>query len=486
MSRRAILVAQLLVLGGCLSGALNVVLAAETFPYTAYINSDGVYIRSGPGQNYYPASKLGLGAAVTVYRHDPGGWYAIRPPEGSFSWIAAEFLEPDEGNIATVIGDRVVARVGSMLSDVRDVIQVRLERGEQVEVYEAQRVGTGPAARTWYKVAPPAGEFRWIYGQFLDESPPTPKPRDASPANNLLIARMLDSETAEESEVQGPTDEGGQSLSTRDVVSYADDPRERAIERPIDSRQEPADSRLSSRFSDGPRSEPRQREERLADDSNSDWREPRQREESRLPVAATSGDLATQLANLELELAQMVTHPPEQWRLEPLLVECDAALRTADGPLERGHVRLLLRRVERFADIQREYAESSGPDFDSAPIADEPGLLFADRSAADRPTADRAIVERLATDDRETDGPSYDGTGRLAQVVARGNDTPRYILLDKFGKPRCYISPAAGVNLQPFVGREVGVQGTLGYLPEHAAQHVTVRQIVPLQGRLFR
>ncbi|HKD38479.1 MAG TPA: SH3 domain-containing protein, partial [Pirellulales bacterium] len=68
-----------------LSAAVAVAGDDGQFPYTAYANSDDVYIRSGPGKNYYPTDKLPRGEPVEVYRHDPGGWYAIRPPRNSFS-----------------------------------------------------------------------------------------------------------------------------------------------------------------------------------------------------------------------------------------------------------------------------------------------------------------------------------------------------------------------------------------------------------------
>jgi uncharacterized protein YraI len=154
-------------------------LAADQFPYTAYVNADDVYVRSGPGKNYYPTTKIQRGVAVEVYRHDPGGWFAIRPPEGSFSWVSAKYLQASEGDLALVNGDRVAARVGSDFSEIRDSIQIRLERGESVAVLEAKRFGDGPAAQTWYKIAPPAGEFRWVQGQFLDLEPLAEKTRSA-------------------------------------------------------------------------------------------------------------------------------------------------------------------------------------------------------------------------------------------------------------------------------------------------------------------
>src|SRR5574340_1094914 len=102
-------------------------LAEQTFPYKAYVIADEVYVRSGPGQSYYPTDKLKLGQPVEVYRHDPGGWYAIKPPADSFTWVSGRFLKPGSDNLAVVDDDRIAARVGSRFSDIRDVIQVRLD-----------------------------------------------------------------------------------------------------------------------------------------------------------------------------------------------------------------------------------------------------------------------------------------------------------------------------------------------------------------------
>ena len=62
-------------------GAMNAWSAESAFPYKAYVTADDVYVRSGPGENYYPTDQLKAGTEVEVYRHDPGGWYAIRPPK---------------------------------------------------------------------------------------------------------------------------------------------------------------------------------------------------------------------------------------------------------------------------------------------------------------------------------------------------------------------------------------------------------------------
>lgn len=150
--------------------ALPASAAEVSFPYTAYANAQNVQVRSGPGENYYATAALPQGAAVEVYRHDPGGWYAIRPPQDSFSWVQAEDVVPSNDRLVVVDRPRVPARVGSQLNDQRDVIQVHLERGEQLEVLGVKTFA-GASGKTWYKVAPPSGEFRWVYGRFLSREP---------------------------------------------------------------------------------------------------------------------------------------------------------------------------------------------------------------------------------------------------------------------------------------------------------------------------
>jgi uncharacterized protein YgiM (DUF1202 family) len=86
--------------------------AQTSFPYKASATSDDVYVRSGPGQTYYATDKLKRGQQVEVYRHDPGGWCAIRPIEGSFTWVSSRFLKPTKHNLAVVTEENVAARVG--------------------------------------------------------------------------------------------------------------------------------------------------------------------------------------------------------------------------------------------------------------------------------------------------------------------------------------------------------------------------------------
>ena len=52
-----------------------------------------VGVVAGPGHRFYATDRLSRGTKVQIYREEPSGWLAIRPPEGSFSWTPAEFVE---------------------------------------------------------------------------------------------------------------------------------------------------------------------------------------------------------------------------------------------------------------------------------------------------------------------------------------------------------------------------------------------------------
>ena len=95
----------------------------QRFPYDATVAIDGVYIRSGPGEKYYPTTRLQQGVGVRVQRHDPGGWYMISPPEGSFSWIPARYVKKNGPATGEVTQDQVVVYVGSDFGEEASVFQ---------------------------------------------------------------------------------------------------------------------------------------------------------------------------------------------------------------------------------------------------------------------------------------------------------------------------------------------------------------------------
>ena len=134
------------------------------FPYQANVGKDNVLVRSGPGGRYYPTGRLSAGDRVTVHRHDPGGWFMVSPPQGSFSWIQADGVQVN-GTTATVTATSLPVRVGSRFDDGdRNVISRRLSRGETVQVTGQ---GQDESGKQLLKIVPPRLEYRWVSGGVL-------------------------------------------------------------------------------------------------------------------------------------------------------------------------------------------------------------------------------------------------------------------------------------------------------------------------------
>ena len=353
------------------------------FPYTAYVASTDVHVRSGPGRDYYPTAKLNKGEAVEVYRHDPGGWLAIRPPHGSYSWVSSRHLDVQEDNLAVVNSQRVVARVGSAFSDVRDVIQVRLEKDEPVELLEPPMPDS-----PWCKIAPPAGEFRWIFSKYIQRELPEDLAEDQREAGTKL------------------REDGNVRLTAGD--DEADSPDKRS------ARAEMADDLARLR----------------------------------------------ELEHVDIELSAIVAKDVSQWSFDELHQRVESAIDAAQDPLERGRARVLLDKLARFDDIKRRHEALRNPRVETP-----------DRGAAGAPLRSRP-------------DPRFDATGRLSPVVSQRTGGPQYALVDSSGAVLSFVTPAPGVNLRPFVDKQVGVNGQRGYLTDLARQHISVQRVTLLDTQL--
>jgi hypothetical protein len=356
--------------------------SADESPYVAYVNSDDVEVRSGPGRDYYPTAKLKKGEPVEVYRQDPGGWLAIRPPQGSFSWVAARHLDVLEDDLGRVNSDRVVVRVGSELTDARDAIHVRLARDEDVELLEP------PADDTpWCKIAPPAGEFRWIFAKHVDREPR--------------------------------------------ADSAADAPRSKTNQKP----------------------RPRVRLTGGDEDENAS---PPERDSEHSEIA---GDLARlrELENIDMELSNILVRDISTWSFDELKKRALAAAGAAQSALESGMAQVLIDKLARFEEIKRRHdAVRAAP----APApGNEVGAAIGFRRFA-----------------------RFDGIGRLAPVVSQRTGGPQYALLDASGAVLSFVTPVPGVNLRPFVDKQVGVTGQRGYLTDMQRAHITVQRVSVLDN----
>ena len=146
--------------------ATSVETAARSFPYVAQITADDVYIRSGPGTNYYHCSKLNKGEKVVVVG-SKFSWSRIVPPEGSFSWISKQYVKVDAANpgIGIVTGDAVRVYAGSEAQKPihSEKVQNKLNKSEKVKIM----AGAGEAS-DYYKIVPPTGAYLWVSTRYIE------------------------------------------------------------------------------------------------------------------------------------------------------------------------------------------------------------------------------------------------------------------------------------------------------------------------------
>ncbi len=362
--------------------AASAVCGEQAFPLKAYVAADNAEVRSGPGEDFYPTDKLKKGEEVEVYKRDARGWCGIRPPERSFSWVSGRVLKFEEGNVAIVKEDDVASRVGSSISNVRDVIQVRMHKGEAVEILDPKE-SPGGKSQVWYKIAPPSGEFRWISEKYLSKERPLDDLSDGG---------------------SGDSDAGQDSPRSSDGIE-----------------------KLSSR------------------------------------------QFQAELDRIDLELSMMVVEDPAAWSFDAMRIRGESLLDRAGDAADRGKARLLVNKIARFEDIKQRY--------------DTVTAMREQNATSNRfLTGLQKTMEKAAA--MADPSGQFDGVGQLQMVFSPKVGSPRYALVDEAGNVRYYVTPAPGVNLQNYVGRQVGITGTRGYMPEQHAQHITARHVSSLETQI--
>ena len=394
--------------------------ADDTFPYTARVALDQIEMRCGPGWDYYATGVLQRSADVEVYRREPGGWLAIRPPQGSFSWVAARHLEStQQADVMRVSTDGVVAWVGSSIAQVsQHKWQVRLKRHELLEVLGKQAVAIGPgfAIETYYKVAPPAGEFRWIHAKYA--RPPTARSHQVS-QSTIEVTSFQPA-----AKIRAPTAASSQPTWT-------------AIPKPV-ARRKPGDG-------------------------------------------LSSAELSERVEQLNLDLGMLVSRPMEQWNLDDLRVRIAKISDAAAGTRWADSARELARRVRDFDDLQRRYRRMLEHDFSNVRDA-RPGVSAAPRllDSKDGDSTDSAAgdqVDPVAAFEvyRPND---FDAEGWLVPVHSTKRIAPPFAVLDDDGRVRCYVSPLPGLNLRRYQRKYVGLYGQRRFVKSLRAPHVTAERVV--------
>ena len=507
---------------GCL--AVGGPVDAQEFPYTAYVTGEQAYVRSGPGQRYYPTGQVPQGYAVEVYRHDGDGWCAVRPTAGSFSWVASHQVRAVEAGIVEVVGEHVVARVGSQLAPNRSAVQVLLPIGELLELMPADAISIPESDDPrWVRIAAPAGEFRWIAASALSRQPPietAPQPSGSGWSRQSDHPASAKNETTSVFNHLNPTDSVFRAGVTQAGVTQTGVPQAGvaqtglrfgapqaiAINEPALLSQadpnamevvtgSPAELQLAQFQSQSSNLTPPALLGRSAiglgraetGSTALQSSQPRVRFEGLTPPATVK---VTSVEELELRLSQIVVEPPEQWQLTPLETAAKDLMAETKSRSVRAQLREVQQRITRFQEVQNRYSNpaprvaSERDPFEAGDeLADDTsGLTGQSSRVRERVRRDFAGNSSTAAADR----PLYDATGLLKPVISKRKEAPQYALVDEGGKVLSFVTPTPNLNLKPYIGRRIGVHGKRGFMPEYRRAHVTAGRVTPLKGSLRR
>lgn len=458
--------------------------AAGDFPYIAYVAEPETFVRSGPGRNHYPTEQLPAGYAVEVYRHDGNGWCAIRPPEGSFSLAPINQLQLLDQRTARVAGASVAARVGSVLGDEHHAVQVMLDPNETVALLEPPSP-TSP----WVRIAPPAGEFRWIAARRLSRVPPTEsallvatpagwqspaapvaatsigrigmpepsddpaamtgdpfahlRPTDASQASATALAGRPSNPSWLPTSAPGNADALGATAARANDVPHAGDDLEIIPGSPAAVQQAQYEQAAASPSTSLPSSPPSADAPPNDDASDVAAAPPPLSNPPRIRFEghAASGPLDPRVAEMQLRLSQIVIGAPASWQFAGLRDETAALLAQEQSPECRGQLRDLLDRIGTFESVQARYRSLPATSQVIASTAAAPPVE-SDPAVGAAPTSGTAdVLARVRSDlgvDRQDNGITpTPGVTPTPQVPGAANAQANY---DAVGRLKPVVS----------------------------------------------
>ncbi|MDR0704372.1 MAG: hypothetical protein LBF88_05220 [Planctomycetaceae bacterium] len=447
----------------------SVVTASEQYPYYASVAVTETFVRSGPGIEFYPTSQLWLGDKVEVY-YETEEWCAIRPPIGSFSWISARYVDLGTNNIGRVIADGLASRVGSENTKLCDTVQVKLKKGEKVFVLDRLETPENIASPLWFKIVPPSGEFRWVSRDALMLPALMQTAQRISPKRSIVQVTYEHGESDVES---GNVDKSEPIVPppTRPVKL----PTPRLTNIPANEAVTPQKTMVNlPSLSD-----------KLASNQS------KQFQTINLPKEPDPFQNAFEELKEETRIA--LTRPTEEWVFDVLIHRGSELYEVAPTNSDLEKVYHLVETLQRTKAVRREIAMRR--QFRSGYLPTSPTLaaLYSSNAIPNVPTGSasnsgapapmnpatslsvspsQSASKIAATVKTSTSAPTplangktteFDLAGKLGAFQPLPKGHPPYALVDEQEQIICLVSPAAGVDLKPYLGKMVKINGILGF-----------------------
>ena len=77
--------------------------------------------------------------------------------------------------------------------------------------------------------------------------------------------------------------------------------------------------------------------------------------------------------------------------------------------------------------------------------------------------------------------PRFDGAGIVQRSALSYGGAPRHVLLAPNGRILAYLQGEAGLNLDQYLGRSMGIIGRRAYRGDLQADFIVVRNLVPVR-----
>jgi len=510
-----------LVVACCTAG--HCIAQSDNSPHLVYVDQEGVTARCGPGPQFYRTDPLRHGQSLEVYVETDDGWLGVRPPDESFCWLPADVLKVSKKqDFAIVTEDETLAWIGTHLGKANKYLwQVALAKGEEVAILGRAKREGADGIQLWYRIVPPAGEFRWIHRDQVVENPELlvrgkPSTRSEFAHAEPTIAdepaevvddrpRYASSTRSDQNEVDAEPRQPTSMRTERSVIGQAD-AQSASPSRPDDvvigSGVVPAINVVASNqmiarhevapqvsFTSAPVVQaighnatllpPASMPQELAD--SFDRRNATAPAMTSMPAAYQVQSIDTRVVvptsslvpmpsnmaarrdsvdGLQLELSRLMSRSASAAEVQGVLDASIAQSRENANPQDRARAAMIVQRAQQYQQIaQRRDFQSPG----TISLPSNPMSIAIPTVSPQAAPPPLLPMSEMA---------SSESVGFLVQVFSARPDSPPFALTDKQGRTLFYVSPSPGMNLRRYLNQYVSVRGTAGYSTGLDTPHV--------------
>jgi hypothetical protein len=413
-------------LGGCLLLMVAGPLSAQTVPYQARVTQPTAEVRClyGTGPDLYTTNQLRQGDVVQVVQDLGNGWLAILPPQGSFSWINSrdvthppEFVNNPDRFVVNQGTTAYVFKGSELHSGSRGTVHgAQLTSGSQVDRVHRPTVHDDDG--DWIPIEPPHTEVRYVLAESVKPAP-----------GNI---------------VQNP----GQAYPAVNAGQTSPSPLPPLVPGTLAPRPPLTAAQLTWQQA--------QQAERVGNISEAIQLYSQM-------ATQTSGpdhDLAMQGLNRAYWLREaqrntvVQTIPPLQTRAVPATTASQVRYGSGVAP------------------------DTTGSGVQPAPAAPgtQPFASAIQQAPVTTPTSSSASPWQPVT----PDGYPSSGPGRLRRAGRFLENRRTYVLESSQNYPMLYVTPNTGIDLEPFVDKNVELFGPAIYRGDLRANYMTVVRVQPL------